>query len=142
MNKNLLLISALCGATFLSGCVYDESYGSRRVTVSTGSPYSYYGDYDEYSPYYSYSGRRYYRTGSRYVYYSNRRPYYVSSLPSRSIYITPSRRVVSTRVVTPVRYNRYERSDSYDRNDPLYRSERSYPYNRYDRGDRRYRRWD
>lgn len=133
MNKNFLLISALCGATLLSGCVYDE-YGTRRsVTVSTGSPYSYYGGYNEYSPYYSYSGRRYYRTGSRYVYYSNRRPYYVSSLPSRATYITPSRRVVSTRVVAPI--------DRYDRNDPLYRSEyRSDRYNRYDRGDRRYRR--
>src|SRR5688572_10744075 len=101
MKKNLLLLSALCGATLLSGCVYDE-YGTRSVTVSTGSPY--YGSYDEYSPYYSYSGRRYYRSGGRYVYYSNRRPYYVASLPSRAVYITPSRRVVSTRVVTPVRY--------------------------------------
>ncbi len=89
MKINYLLPVVLCASTLLTGCVvYDEPYVGRRVGVSVGSPY-YYGDYNEYTPYYSYSGRRYYQSNGRYVYYSNRRPVYVSSLPTRSIYVTP-----------------------------------------------------
>jgi hypothetical protein len=92
MKTKLILAVALCGAALLSGCVYDEGYGVRRVSISaTTSPY-YYGDYDAYTPYYSYSGRRYYRSNNRYVYYgANRRPYYVRRLPSRAVYVTPPR---------------------------------------------------
>ncbi len=88
MKMNLLLATAISGAFLLSGCVvYDEPYAVRHVSVSTGSPY--YGSYNEYSPYYSYSGRRYYNSNGRYVYYSGRNPYYVSSLPSHAVYVTP-----------------------------------------------------
>lgn len=97
MKKNLLLVVALCGASLLSGCVYDDGYAVRRVSVTTGSP-DYYGDFDPYTPYYSYSGRRYYRSNNRYVYYADRRPYYVSTLPSRAVYINPPR-TSGTRVV-------------------------------------------
>jgi hypothetical protein len=94
MKKNLLL-PVLCGAVLLTACEYDDhDHAVRHVSVSTDSPY--YGDYDEYSPYYSYSGRRYYRTGNRYVYYQDRRPYYVTSLPTSAVYMTPSRSTSST----------------------------------------------
>lgn len=92
MKTSLLLLTALGGLTILTGCVYDDDgYRRRSVTVSTGGYYP-AGEYDEYSPYYAYSGRRYYRTGGRYVYYSNSRPYYVTTVPSRARYITPVRR--------------------------------------------------
>jgi hypothetical protein len=94
MGKKLL-ITALCGATLLVGCEYDDDddYAVRHVST-TGA---YYGDFDEYTPYYSYSGRRYYRTGNRYVYYTQRRPYYVAAVPSGAVYINPPRtRTVAT----------------------------------------------
>ena len=90
MKNKLVLLAASCSAIFLSGCLYDDGYGSRSVTVSTGGYSPYYGDgYDKYSPYYAYSGQRYYRSGSRYVYYSNNRPFYVTRLPSGANYVTP-----------------------------------------------------
>jgi hypothetical protein len=89
MKTRLLLPLALCSVALLSGCVYDDGYAVRHVSVSTGTPY--YGRYDAYSPYYSYSGRRYYRDGGRYVYYRDNRPAYVTTLPSRAVYVTPSR---------------------------------------------------
>jgi hypothetical protein len=102
--KNIILTTALCGATLLAGCAYDDDdYAVRSVSVSTGAP-AYYGDYDEYTPYYSHSGRRYYRSNNRYVYYStDRRPYYVTTLPSRAVYVTPPRH--TTRVVRHVDYD-------------------------------------
>lgn len=91
MKIRLLLPVALCAVALLSGCVYDDGYGVRHVSVSTGRPY-YYGGYSDYTPYYSHSGRRYYRDGGRYVYYnSSRRPAYVTSVPTRAVYVTPSR---------------------------------------------------
>lgn len=108
MKIQLLLPSAVCGLSLLSGCVYDEGYGVRRVSVSTGTPY-YYGDYDEYTPYYSHSGRRYYQSNGRYVYYANRRPYYVASLPSRAVYTTPPRRISGSVGVTSRRVVRHHR---------------------------------
>ena len=96
--SRLLLPAALCGILLCAGCVYDEAYGVRRVTVSTGSP-AHYGDYDEYTPYYSHSGRRYYQRDGRYVYYSGHRPYYVRTLPTHATYITPSRTTSHRRVV-------------------------------------------
>ena len=100
MKKNLLLAAVLCGAALLAGCEYDDDdYPVRRVSVSTDAP-EYYGDFDEYTPYYSDSGRRYYRTANRYVYYSHRRPYYVASVPRRAVYVTPARHTTTvTRVV-------------------------------------------
>ena len=88
MKTHPLLTAALCGACALSGCVYDE-YGNpvpvaTSVSVSAGSP-AYYGPYDAYTPYYSHGPRRYYRSSGRYVYYDNRRPYYVSTLPGRAV---------------------------------------------------------
>lgn len=105
MKTKLILATALCGATLLTGCTYEDGYGVRRVSVSaTTSPY--YGDFDEYTPYYSYSGRRYYRSNNRYVYYTNnRRPYYVSTLPSRAVYVTPPRHT-TRRVVRQYRHHR------------------------------------
>lgn len=98
MNKRFLIAVAL-SATFFPACEYDDDdYAVRRVSITTGSPV-YYGDFDEYTPYYSYSGRRYYRTGDRYVYYSSRRPYYVTTLPTRAVYVTPPRHTTVTRVV-------------------------------------------
>src|SRR4029450_6731367 len=83
------LIAALCSATLFVECEYDDDddYAVRHVSP-TGA---YYGDFDEYTPYYSYSGRRYYRTGNRYVYYQERRPYYVAAVPSGAVYINPPR---------------------------------------------------
>jgi hypothetical protein len=96
MKKNLLLTAALCCAALFAGCEYDDDdYPVRRVSVSTDTP-DYYGDFDEYTPYYSYSGRRYYRTANRYVYYSDRRPYYVTSVPTRAVYVTPPRHTATT----------------------------------------------
>lgn len=97
MKTNLLFAAVLCGATFFAGCEYDDGYAVRRVSVTTGTPY--YGNFNEYTPYYSYSGRRYYRTGNRYVYYTDRRPFYVTTLPSRAVYITPPRHTTVSRVV-------------------------------------------
>lgn len=103
MNTKFPFAAVLCGTILLSGCAYDDhetddidddDNRSRRVrvsSVSTVAPVDYYGDYDEYTPYYSYSGRRYYRSNNRYVYYDQRRPYYVTTLPARSAYITPPR---------------------------------------------------
>lgn len=102
MKKNLLLTAALCGAGFLTGCVYDEG---ASVSVSTGVSPAYYGDYDEYTPYYSSGPRRYYRADNRYVYYDNQRPYYVNTLPGRAAYITPTRHAV--RPVARRGYYRY-----------------------------------
>ena len=108
MKTNFTLAAILCGATLLTGCASDVRRGDvdeevepsvRTVRVTTVSPGYYYGDFDEYTPYYLYSGRRYYRTNNRYVYYVERRPYYVSSLPARSVYITPPRRTTVTRVI-------------------------------------------
>jgi hypothetical protein len=95
MKTNHLLAAVLGCATIFTGCEYDDDdYATRHVSVTTETPY-YSGDFDEYSPYYSYSGRRYYRTGNRYVYYSERRPYYVASVPTGAVYTTPPRRTVS-----------------------------------------------
>jgi len=91
MKTNLLFAAVLGGACLFAGCEYDEDdYATRHVSVTAETPY-YYGDFDEYTPYYSYSGRRYYRTANRYVYYSNRRPYYVTSVPTGAVYTTPPR---------------------------------------------------
>lgn len=85
-----ILLGLSCTALLFTACEYDdEDHHHRTVSVSSGGYYG--GDYDEYSPYYSYSGRRYYRTGSRYVYYTDNRPYYVTTLPSSARYITPRR---------------------------------------------------
>ena len=85
MKTSILCLTASFCGLLLGGCVIeDDGYYARRVTV--------YGDYDEYSPYYAYSGRRYYRTGNRYVYYTDSRPYYVTNLPYGARYITPIRR--------------------------------------------------
>lgn len=104
MKHTFPLAAILCGATLFTGCAYrdtddldEDAYPVRRVRVSTVTPGYYYGDFDEDTPYYSYGGRRYYRTSNRYVYYANRRPYYVTALPSRSVYITPPRH--RTRVI-------------------------------------------
>ena len=114
MKTNLGLAAILCGATLLTGCAYhetddidEEDYPARRVSVTTTAPAYYYGDFDEYTPYYSSGGRRYYRTNNRYVYYVARRPYYVTTLPARSVYITPPRHTTTvTRVVRdPNRYS-------------------------------------
>jgi hypothetical protein len=99
MKKNLLLAAALSGAALFAGCEYDEDdhyhdHAVRHVSVTSGTPV-YYGDFDEYTPYYSYSGRRYYRTADRYVYYTDRRPYYVRTVPTSSVYINPPRRVTT-----------------------------------------------
>jgi hypothetical protein len=109
MKKISSLVAIVCGGTLLAGCVHDdylddvnedEEPSIRRVRVTTVSPGYYYGDFDEYTPYYSYSGRRYYRTNNRYVYYADRRPYYVTTLPARAVYITPPRRrTTETRVI-------------------------------------------
>lgn len=93
MKTKHILPIGLCSILLLAGCVYEEGYGVGHVSVSTGRPY-YYGSYDEYTPYYSYSGRRYYRSDGRYVYYNaDRRPYYVTSVPRRAVYVTPPRAV-------------------------------------------------
>jgi len=90
-TSTFLFAISFCGL-LLGGCVYDDDagYRSRTVTISRegNNPY---GEYDEYAPHYSYSGRRYFRTGGRYVYYSDRRPYYVTTLPTGARYTTPVR---------------------------------------------------
>jgi hypothetical protein len=131
MKTPLLLLAASCGALALTGCTYDDDdgYHSRSVTISSDSD-GYYGDFDEYSPYYSYSGRRYYRTGNRYVYYSNRRPYYVTTLPSSATYITPRR---TSRVVV-ANEAPYYNAVGYDEYSPYY----SYSGRRYYRTGNRY----
>jgi hypothetical protein len=91
MKTSILLLTASLGGLLLAGCEYDEGYHHRTVTVTREGYYP-SGDYDEYSPYYSYQDRRYYRTGRRYVYYTDSRPYYVTTLPSGARYITPARR--------------------------------------------------
>jgi hypothetical protein len=112
MKKPLLLLAASCGTLLLGACVYDDDgYASRSVSVSTGD---YYGAYDEYHPYYSHGGRRYYRSGDQYVYYSNRRPNYVTALPSRSVYVSPERRTTTRVSSEPYRSqetNRYADRD-------------------------------
>ena len=86
-----ILLGLSCTALLFTACENDDDdYRARSVSVSTGGTY-YGGDYDEYSPYYASSGRRYYRTGSRYVYYTDNRPYYVTALPSGADFITPRR---------------------------------------------------
>src|SRR5689334_19899447 len=112
MKKNVLFAVVLGGAVLLTGCEYDDDdeHVVRRVSVTTDAPY--YGEFDEYTPYYSYSGRRYYRTGSRYVYYADRRPYYVAALPGRAVYITPPRHTTTvTRVVRRPHYEEEEYDD-------------------------------
>lgn len=112
MRMKFLFAAVLCGTGLLAGCEYDDDddYAVRRVSVSTGTPY--YGDFDEYTPYYSYSGRRYYRTADRYVYYSDRRPYYVRSVPARSVYITPPRH--TTTVSRVIRHRDHDDDDDDD----------------------------
>ncbi len=99
MKTNPLLTAALCGACFLTGCVYDDGHSVGQVSVSAGTSPDYYGEYDAYTPYYSDGPRRYYRADNRYVYYDNRRPYYVTTLPGRAVYVTPNRQVVHSRPV-------------------------------------------
>ena len=128
--KTLPVILGLsCAALLFTACEYDdEDHHPRRVSVSTNGYYG--GDYDEYSPYYSYSGRRYYRTGSRYVYYTDNRPYYVTALPSSARYITPRRS--HYRSDSSVRTYRQEPTVS--RYDTTTSERRSYE-SRSDRGD-------
>jgi hypothetical protein len=99
MKTNLLFATVLGGAFLFAGCEYDEDdYATRHVSVTSETPY-YYGDFDEDTPYYAYSGRRYYRTANRYVYYSDRRPYYVTSVPAGAVYTTPPRHTTTVRRV-------------------------------------------
>jgi hypothetical protein len=113
MKKRLLFLAASCSALFLGGCVYEDGYGTVRVSNEGYSPY-YAGEYDEYSPYYEYSGRRYYRSNNRYVYYSNSRPFYVTSLPSEARYITPHQRDRSRS--TYDRYHQEQATSRYNTN--------------------------
>lgn len=115
--KTLALLPAVCGTLCLfTACEVGEDYGGSRVSsLTVDAPEDYYGDYDEYTPYYSYEGRRYYRHGGRYVYYSDRRPSYVATLPARATYITPSRRGVKTTTVI-TRHHRDDDDDD-DRDD-------------------------
>lgn len=116
MKTRLLLPLALCSVALLSGCVYEEGYAVRDVSVSTGAPY--YGRYDADSPYYSHSGRRYYHEGGRYVYYRDDRPTYVTALPSRAVYVTPSRgpgyRAVSPHYRPVPLHHRHRQHDHHD----------------------------
>ena len=121
MKTNLALAGLFCGTTFLTGCAHtdlsyvdeEEEPAIRHVRVTTVSPGYYYGDFDEYTPYYSYGGRRYYRTSNRYVYYVGRQPYYVTALPVRSVYITPPRR--RTTVAEVITYPDPRRSPDWPR---------------------------
>ncbi len=114
MKTSLLIPTAVCGLCLFTACEYDEEYGGRRVTTVSSGASAYYGDYDEYAPYYAYSGRRYYQRDGRYVYYDNRRPYYVSSLPSAAAYTTPRRGTASVSVSTsPAYYGDYNESTPY-----------------------------
>lgn len=110
MKTPFLLLSGSFCLLLLGGCAYDDDdeYHSGRVTI-TREVYYPNRDFDEYAPYYAYSGRRYYRTGHRYVYYADRRPYYVTVLPSGARYVTPARgRYDEVRVVR--RYGDRERN--------------------------------
>ena len=103
MNSRILFCAGALAALVTSGCEYDEPDAERGETRSVAVVT---GDYpDRYAPYYSYENRRYYRSGRRYVYYVERRPYYVNGLPSRARYVVPDRREV--RVL--------DTSDPYDR---------------------------
>ncbi len=108
-----LLVLVPC-ASLLSSCVYDDGYAYRQVSVSASTP-SYYGDFDEYTPYYSHANRRYYPSQGRYVYYDNQRPYYVRSLPRAAYHVAPQRHVS----VSHVRYDHnradHRYSSRYDR---------------------------
>ena len=99
MKKLLLLLLGSLATLFLGGCVIEEGYTGVAVSRGGYAP-GYYddggyvadADYYDNGPYYLYGGRRYYSSGGRYLYYVDRRPTYVTSLPYGARYITPQQR--------------------------------------------------